>query len=410
MMRKFLYIILLSVIPFVSFSQNNRLKGKTLKISQNSRLIGDVAIGSTSFDGSAIITITSSTKGALMPRMNTAARDAIGSPADGLLIYNNQTNQYEFFESTWQSVGGDGNGIYTGSASLSGNTTVSQDGNTLAFEGSVIDAFSVDGNTFSVDANNNRVGIGTSSPPNILTVDAALNDAITLRNTSSQIMAQIGRGGSGGTFVLRSETGASVIASINSGGNSFIIDGNDFGIGTSSPTTKLTVKSANNEGIQILDQDDDVMILMQHDNSIGGQFVMFDQTGSTVQVLYAGAAGSFVNVPNKNFGVGLSSSITAQLTVAGDNAASTSDAFLATDNVATVLMVIENAGDVGIGEADPSSKLDVGGDVEINSSNAFYLGDPGTDGTWRIIRSGDDLLMQQREAGTYNTKQTISGA
>ncbi len=30
-------------------------------------------------------------------------------------------------------------------------------------------------------------------------------------------------------------------------------------------------------------------------------------------------------------------------------------------------------GDVGIGNTDPSSKLDVSGDVEVGSSNAFYL-------------------------------------
>lgn len=65
---------------------------------------------------------------------------------------------------------------------------------------------------------------------------------------------------------------------------------------------------------------------------------------------------------------------------------------------------------LGIGTASPSSKLDVNGDVEIGDANAYYLGDPTTDGSWRITRIGDDLLMQQREAAVWNTKQTISGA
>jgi len=45
--------------------------------------------------------------------------------------------------------------------------------------------------------------------------------------------------------------------------------------------------------------------------------------------------------------------------------------------------------------------------AEVQSDEAFYLGDPATDGTWRMIRSGDDLLHQRRESGTYVTKQTI---
>ncbi len=57
-----------------------------------------------------------------------------------------------------------------------------------------------------------------------------------------------------------------------------------------------------------------------------------------------------------------------------------------------------------------------GADVVLTASAgtagdaSFYLGPVGTDGTWRITRSGDDLLLQQREAGTYVTKVTHSGA
>lgn len=47
---------------------------------------------------------------------------------------------------------------------------------------------------------------------------------------------------------------------------------------------------------------------------------------------------------------------------------------------------------------------------EIHNVGDFYIGDRSTDGSWRFTISGDDLLIQQREAGTYNTKSTISGA
>ncbi|MCK6488810.1 MAG: hypothetical protein L6R48_10860 [Planctomycetes bacterium] len=44
-----------------------------------------------------------------------------------------------------------------------------------------------------------------------------------------------------------------------------------------------------------------------------------------------------------------------------------------------------------------------------NASQAFYLGESTTDGSWRFVRSGNDLLMQRRIAGTWTTKSTITG-
>lgn len=54
--------------------------------------------------------------------------------------------------------------IYSGDGTLAGNRIVTQGANKLAFTGTVTNAFSVDGTTFSVDASNNRVGIGTATP------------------------------------------------------------------------------------------------------------------------------------------------------------------------------------------------------------------------------------------------------
>ena len=62
----------------------------------------------------------------------------------------------------------------------------------------------------------------------------------------------------------------------------------------------------------------------------------------------------------------------------------------------------------GAGTTQPTSMLDVVGDVEIGNDKAFYLGDPTTNGTWRWIRDGNDFKAQRRESGSWVTKQTIA--
>ncbi|WP_326980967.1 hypothetical protein VUJ46_11670 [Chryseobacterium sp. MYb264] len=72
---------------------------------------------------------------------------------------------YYFFNGTvWKSVAGNSVNIYNADGSLTGPRVVTQAANTLAFTGSAVNAFSVDGATLSVDAANDRVGIGTTTP------------------------------------------------------------------------------------------------------------------------------------------------------------------------------------------------------------------------------------------------------
>lgn len=58
-------------------------------------------------DASAAVQITSTDKGFLPSRMTTAQRDAIVSPATGLIIYNTDANEYQNFNGvTWVNTGG----------------------------------------------------------------------------------------------------------------------------------------------------------------------------------------------------------------------------------------------------------------------------------------------------------------
>jgi hypothetical protein len=66
---------------------------------------GNVGIGTTSPSASALLDVTSTTAGFLPPRMTTAQRDAISSPAAGLMVYNTSTNKLNFYNGTaWEAV------------------------------------------------------------------------------------------------------------------------------------------------------------------------------------------------------------------------------------------------------------------------------------------------------------------
>lgn len=62
--------------------------------------------GAASVDASAIITLTSTTKGFLPPVMTSAQRDAIGTPTAGLVIYNSTTGSLNYYNGAWVSLTG----------------------------------------------------------------------------------------------------------------------------------------------------------------------------------------------------------------------------------------------------------------------------------------------------------------
>ena len=61
-----------------------------------------VGIGTTAPNASALLEIKSTNKGLLIPRMTTAQRDAIVTPADGLMILNLDDKCIDIFDgSSW---------------------------------------------------------------------------------------------------------------------------------------------------------------------------------------------------------------------------------------------------------------------------------------------------------------------
>ena len=73
------------------------LKMTMLLLLVSSGVYGQRGIGTNTPDKAAILELASTTKGFLPPRMTTAERDGISTPATGLVIYNTTTNCVQLF-------------------------------------------------------------------------------------------------------------------------------------------------------------------------------------------------------------------------------------------------------------------------------------------------------------------------
>ncbi|MCI5055880.1 MAG: tail fiber domain-containing protein [Flavobacteriales bacterium] len=142
--------------------------------------------------------------------------------------------------------GGGGSGIYGGSGSLSGNTTVTMTNNSLDFELDGTGDFTItDGaiTRFEVRDNGN-VGIGNGTPGYFLDIQpptAGLQQLIRVQTSGGQGLFYVGEDGSGNAHMTLRAGGASPIH-FDSNDDSYINTGANLGIGTNVPTERLDVR------------------------------------------------------------------------------------------------------------------------------------------------------------------------
>ncbi|MBN8695931.1 MAG: collagen-like protein [Bacteroidetes bacterium] len=112
-LKRFLFAGFFSVSILTSIAQNN------------------VGIGTNTPDASSALEVQSTTQGVLVPRMTTAQRTAIASPANGLLVYDTNLDCFFYYiaaTTTWTSLctaggaGATGATGPTGSAGVAGAT------------------------------------------------------------------------------------------------------------------------------------------------------------------------------------------------------------------------------------------------------------------------------------------------
>ncbi len=135
-MKKHLFLSLLLLLT------GSSIQAQTLQLNRTG---GTVAVGSdgTAISPSAVLDVKSTTQGVLLPRLTTAQRTAIANPANGLLVFDSDTQGFWFRQNgAWVSLSGGG-----------GSVGWQQTGNNLT------------------NTNSGNVGIGSTNPLSKLSVN-----------------------------------------------------------------------------------------------------------------------------------------------------------------------------------------------------------------------------------------------
>jgi hypothetical protein len=201
-----------------------------------------IGIGTNTPHTSALLDAQSNTKGVLIPRMNQAEINAIASPAQGLMVFNTNSNSFQFFNGVqWNNIGH--SGIITGL-----NNKIPR----------FVGLWGL-GNSLMTD-NNAGVSLNTTNavadPSAILDVASTSKGVLVPRMSSVDRVAIISPAegllvydNTTQSFWYNSNAGWMQLNGGGGGGGSWNVLGNDIynnntgnvGIGASTPSHKLTV-------------------------------------------------------------------------------------------------------------------------------------------------------------------------
>jgi hypothetical protein len=184
-------------------------------------------------NAAAMLDVTSTTRGVLLPRMTTAQRNAIVAPVVGLTVYNTDLNTFDYYNGVgWVSIN-PGSGTANYIPKWTSGTTL---GNSLIYD------------------NGTSVGIGTSSPACSLDVTFSGNTFIQSKSTTGLAGIILDKGATASNnYVVYRTSGADKwttgtisnndfnIHNWASGSDALVINNttNNVGIGTSSPNAPL---------------------------------------------------------------------------------------------------------------------------------------------------------------------------
>ena len=165
-------------IPYTGGTTDVNLGLHNLTVDTNTLFVDSinhkVGIGTITPDNSAILDLSSTTKGFLPPRLTSIQKNAISTPASGLMIFDTTLSKLNVWNgSAWKNVGnpeigGDVSGSTAGSILfINSSGLLSQDNSNLFYDGTL-----------------HRLGVGVATPNNLIQVANLINFNDTDFNTS----------------------------------------------------------------------------------------------------------------------------------------------------------------------------------------------------------------------------------
>ncbi len=292
---------------------------------------GKIGIGTNAPNASSILDLSTTTAGLLFPRLTTIEKDAIVSPAAGLAVYDSTVNKLNVYNgSAWKNVG---------ATEINGEVTNGTTGSVLFVgDGGVLGQ---DVSNFNYSTSTGRLGIGTTTPWGVLSVNAPAGQP---------------------SFVVGSSTATSLVVAASG----FV------GMGVSNPLTELHIKdnvsgasyltlqgiSNSHAGGIFLRQLNDTGTDLFYDGG-NDYFAITRRISGTVQpadfvINNAAALG-----PVGGVWVGTTTS-PSRFTVWGQGTG-TNPLFSLVNSASTTLMQVLDNGNVGIGSTTPGATFGVQG-------------------------------------------------
>ena len=216
------HFIMKSIILLVAFS--------VATVAASAQNIG---IGTNTPAASAMLDVSSTSRGLLAPRMTTTQRNAIAAPAKGLLVYDTDLNGLHHFNGTsWAAVGGGGGfalpyagSVANASPALSITNTgtgeaisgISPSSFTAAIEGTAngTGGYGVAGNSISVSG----YGIYGTNPTGTAVYGFSVNGGVALRGNSPTGLALLTNGNLRLTGGNTNPSDGAVLTSMDANGN-----------------------------------------------------------------------------------------------------------------------------------------------------------------------------------------------
>jgi hypothetical protein len=325
---------------------------------------GSVGIGTTQNNPSALLDLTSTTLGFLMPRLTTTQKTAIATPAEGLQVYDNTLHQVSYYNgSSWVGIAAGTSGSGWGLTGNLGTTASNFIGTASGNNNPVL--IDVNGTTAANFGITNNIGLLNSTSSNYYTV--AMGYQTTASGWGSTSMGNLTIANGGQSIALGNVTTAGGFASLAAGNQTNAIGNQSAAMGNLTTASGFAAVATGNQTTASGNQSAAMGNL-----TTATQFTSFaigNNTAATGQSAFVMGEGTVA----PSYCETVIGSFNATYTPASNTVFNAADRIFSIGNGTTAsalsnaLTILKN-GKTGLGTVTPTEILDVVGNVKFSGA------------------------------------------